>query len=90
MKRNLDIEIQYYLDGGDGMVELTVRENESGITISDTCYEPKNNEEKLELLLGPLPSIVQLYDRLAAYENTRLEPEEISAIKAVYGNRTNL
>lgn len=46
MKRNLDIEIQYHLDGGDGLVELTIRDNESGEFISDTFpYNPDEHHE---------------------------------------------
>lgn len=46
----------------------------------DGFYEPKNKEDRLNCFVN-MPSLLEIYTRLAEYENTGLSPEEIIAMQ---------
>lgn len=43
-------------------------------------YEPKNREERLDIFAN-IPSLLEIYTRLAEYEDTGLTPDEIMKLK---------
>ena len=43
-------------------------------------YEPKNREERLDIFAN-IPSLLEIYTRLAEYEDTGLTPDEIIKLK---------
>ena len=49
--------------------------------IGDGFYQPKSHEERLEIFLD-IPPLIEIYSRLAEYEDTGLTPEEITSMKA--------
>lgn len=46
----------------------------------DGFYEPKNKEDWLDCFVN-IPSLLEIYTRLAEYESTGLSPEEIIAMQ---------
>lgn len=58
--------------------------------VNKRWYAPSDHQERLEILdSGHNLTINQLYDRLAAYENTGLTPEEIMRLKEEQNNETD-
>lgn len=57
--------------------------------VGEGFYQPKSREERLEIFAN-IPPLIEIYSRLAEYEDTGLTPEQVKDMKAHCENTVEL